>query len=205
MTQHLDDDAELYALGYTERERSDEIEAHLATCTACCRRVAAAEEAAASLSAALPPMPAASSRSAARPLSWQRSWWPSLATAAAVVLGTTTALEGFIAHGASQRVARTDTALTALASAHFGHTTLSAQPGLVAKAIYSRDGSWCYVVASGAPRGAHVVFRGPAGTEDLGALDDGTPATLFAKQPGRADEVDIVSDGTVIAHGKPVY
>jgi anti-sigma factor RsiW len=201
VTQHLDDDAELYALGYTERERSDEIEAHLATCVACCRRVAAAEEAAASLSAALPPMPAAKPRAA----SWQRNWWPSLATAAAVVLGTTTALEGFIAHGASERVARTDTALTALAAAHFGHTTLTAQPGLIAKAIYSRDGSWCYVVASGAPRGAHVVFRTATGTEDLGALDDGTPATLFAQQPGRAEEVDIVTAGTVIGHGKPVY
>ena len=110
-----------------------------------------------------------------------------------------------IAHGASERVARTDTALTALAAAHFGHTTLTAQPGLVAKAIYSRDGSWCYVVASGAPRGAHVVFRTATGTEDLGALDDGTPATLFAQQPGRAEEVDIVTAGTVIAHGKPVY
>ncbi|MDB5070702.1 MAG: hypothetical protein JWM87_1813, partial [Candidatus Eremiobacteraeota bacterium] len=55
---HLDDDAELYALGLTDRERDAEIEAHLTSCAQCRTRVAAAEEAAAALAAALPPMPA---------------------------------------------------------------------------------------------------------------------------------------------------
>ena len=198
MTQHLDDDAELYALGLTERERSDEIEAHLTTCAACCERVAAAESVAASLAAALPPMPAAAAPR-------QRTWWPQLATAAAVVFAATTALEGGLVHGASDRVQRTDVALSALASTHFAHTTLTSRPGLVAKAIYSRDGAWAYIVASGAPAGAHVVLRQGAAQRDLGAMDDGAPATLFIHQPGRGDEYDIVAGGTTIAHGKPMY
>ena len=71
---HLDDDAELYALGLTDRERDAEIEAHLAACDACRARVVTAESAAASLAAALPPMPAVA----------PRAWWTSVATAAAV-------------------------------------------------------------------------------------------------------------------------
>jgi energy-converting hydrogenase Eha subunit A len=197
VTQHLDDDAELYALGFTERERSEEIEAHLATCAACCERVAAAESVAASLAAALPPMPAAAPQ--------RRTWWPQLATAAAVVFAATTALEGGLVHVASNRVQRTDVALTALASTHFAHTTLTSRPGLIAKAIYSRQGAWAYVVASGAPAGAHVVLRQGAAQRDLGALDDGAPATLFISRPGLGDEYDIVSNGNVIAHGKPQY
>jgi energy-converting hydrogenase Eha subunit A len=199
VTQHLDDDAELYALGFTERERSEEIEAHLATCAACCARVAAAESVAASLAAALPPMPAA------KPRRQSQTWWPQLATAAAVVFAATTALEGGLVHGESQRVQRTDVALTALASTHFAHTTLTSRPGLIVKTIYSRDGAWAYVVASGAPAGAHVVLRQGSAQRDLGALDDGTPATLFIQQPGRGDEYDIVANGNVIAHGKPQY
>jgi len=36
-------------------------------------------------------------------------------------------------------------------------------------------------------------------------LDAGAPATLFIHQPGRGDEYDIVADGNIIAHGKPMY
>lgn len=205
MTQHLDDDAELYALGFTERERSEEIEAHLATCAVCCERVAAAESVAASLAAALPPMPAAALPPMRATAPQRRTWWPQLATAAAVVFAATTALEGGLVHVASNRVQRTDVALTALASTHFAHTTLTSRPGLIAKAIYSRQGAWTYVVASGAPAGAHVVLRQGAAQRDLGALDDGSPATLFISQPGLGDEYDIVANGNVIAHGKPQY
>jgi hypothetical protein len=197
VTQHLDDDAELYALGFTDRERSDEIEAHLATCAACCARVTAAEAVGASLAAALPPMPAATSQ--------RRTWWPQLATAAAVVFAATSVLEGNVVRVASDHAQRTDVALTALASSHFGHTTLTANPGIVAKTIYARDGAWVYVVANGAPAGAHLTLRQGAANRDLGALDTGTPSTLFVRQPGRADEFDIVVDGKVVARGKPAY
>jgi hypothetical protein len=194
---HIDDDAELYALGLTERDRDVEIEAHLAACAACRARVAAAEEAAAALAATLPPMPAAAAP--------RRAWWPALASAAAVVFAATSALEGYSAHAASSQIARNDVALAAIATSHFGHTTMTADPGVVAKAIYARDGSWCYVVATGAPRGAHVVVRRGSATRDAGALDAATPATLFVREPGRADEITVVAGERVIAHGVPAY
>ncbi|HEV2644573.1 MAG TPA: hypothetical protein VGT98_17805 [Candidatus Elarobacter sp.] len=193
---HLDDDAELYALGLTDRERDAEIEAHLAACDVCRMRVVAAESAAASLAAALPPMPAAAPR---------RSWWATAATAAAVVFASSTAFEGVYAHTASAQLARTDTALGAIASSHFEHTTLTSESGVVAKAIYARDGAWCYVVVTNAAPGAHVVVHRGAEARDLGALDAGTPATLFTRGLGRADGIDVVADGHVVAHGAPVY
>ncbi|HYW53702.1 MAG TPA: hypothetical protein VE826_07025, partial [Dongiaceae bacterium] len=122
---HLDDDAELYALGLTDRERDAEIEAHLAACDGCRARVVAAESAAASLAAALPPMPAAAPR---------RAWWSTAATAAAVVFAATTAFASSTAHDASAQLARTDAALGAIASSHFGHTTLTSEGNVVAKA-----------------------------------------------------------------------
>ncbi|MEA2688292.1 MAG: hypothetical protein QOD51_899 [Candidatus Eremiobacteraeota bacterium] len=236
---HLDDDAELYALGLTERERDAEIEAHLATCDGCRTRVAAAEEAAASLAATLPAMPpaqvvAAPSRAGlpstlpATPM--RRAWWTGLASAAAVVFAATAAFEGMSAHGASSQLARTDVALNAIAGSHFGHTTLTSVPGVVAKALYARDGSWLYVVATGAPRGAHVVLRRsmhvtPKGTHvtpdagatahpdaavvDVGVLESGEPATLFVRDVGRAGDIAIVPNGQAVAHavahGVPAY
>jgi hypothetical protein len=193
---HLDDDAELYALGLTERERSAEIEAHIAECAACRARVIAAEAAAEALAATLPPVPAAAAR---------RTWWPALATAAAVVFAATTAVQGSASYTARAELARTDVALTAIASSHFGHTTLTSESGVVAKAIYARDGAWCYIVATGAPRGAHVVIRHGASTRDAGTLGGGAPSTLFVSAPGRADEVSVVAGDRVIAHGAPVY
>jgi hypothetical protein len=193
---HLDDDAELYALGLTGRERDAEIEAHLAQCEPCRERVIAAEAAAASLAATLPPMPAATQR---------RTWWPTLATAAALVFGFTAGYEGIAAHTASSQLARTDGALAVIASSHFGHTTLTSDPGTVAKAIYARDGSWCYVLVSGAPRGAHVVLYSGSATRDAGELDPGTPATLFVHDPGRPKEIAVIADGHVVAHGAPSF
>lgn len=135
-----------------------------------------------------------------------RSRWAfALAAAAAVLFAVTTAFEGIAAHGTSERLAQTDTALLAMASSHFGHTTLTSDPGIVAKSIYSRDGAWCYIVAEGVPSGAHVVVRRGATVRDLGALAPGEPATLFVRAPGQVDEVTIADGGHVLAHGRPVY
>lgn len=193
---HLDDDAELYALGLTDRDRSAEIEAHVAECADCRARVIAAEATAAALAATLPPVPSAAPR---------RAWWPALATAAAVVFAATAGFEGFSAHAVSSQLDRTDVALAAIASSHFGHTTLSSDPGVIAKALYARDGAWCYVVVTGTAPGAHVVMHRGNTTRDMGALGAGAPATLFVRGAGRADEIAVVAGDRVVAHGVPVY
>ncbi len=193
---HLDDDAELYVLGLTERERDAEIEAHVAECEACRARVVAAEEAAAALAGALPPMPAASPRG---------SWIAPLAMAASLVLALTAVVEGIAAHAAGAQLAHTDVALSAMAASHFSHTTLTSDPGVVAKAIYARDGSWCYVVVNGAPGAAHVLLHRGDRDVDAGALEGAGPATLFVTHPGKPDGIAIVAAARTVAHGTPIY
>jgi hypothetical protein len=193
---HLDDDAELYALGLTDRERDADIEAHLAACDACRARVVAAEAAAASLAATLPPMPAAAPR---------RAWWTPVAAAAALVFAATTAFEANSAQTANAQIARTSGALVAIASSHFSHTTLTSEPGVVVKALYARDGAWCYVLATGAPSDAHVVIYHGTKARDMGALGGGQPATLFLRDPGRPDRITVVAGPRVLARGTPVF
>lgn len=205
--QHLGDDAELYALGLTGTDRVDEIEAHLAQCAECRARVVAAESVAAALSSALPAMSAATpvASSTLVRASSRRGWLAPLAAAAALVFAATTAIEGSAANTASAQIAATNTALLAIASSHFGHTTLSADTGVIAKAIYARDGAWCYIVADQAPPGSHVVaYRGGV-THDLGVLANGAPATLFVRGAGKVDRVEIVAGDQIVAHGVPVY
>ena len=217
--QHLGDDAELYALGLTGTDRVGEIEAHLAQCAECRARVVAAESVAASLSAALPAAPAAaaaatttpsasttpaSSGTLARPVA-RRPWIAPLATAAALVFAATTAIEGSAARTATTQLATTDTALLAIAASHFGHTTLTTNSGVVAKAIYARDGAWCYLVVDHAPPGSHVVANRSGVARDLGALSNRAPATLFVRGAGKVERVEIVAGNQIVAHGVPVY
>ncbi len=209
---HLDDDAELYALGLLPADRGAAIEAHLAVCDACRARVVAAEAVGASLAGALPAVPEVvpsdAARAATRAPGGARAPadrpWGMLAAAAALVFAATAAVEGVAAHAASARLAATDSALVAIAGSHFNHVTLTARRGVVAKALYARDGAWCYVVAEGIPRGAHVVLRSGRAARDAGTLD-GAPATSFVRRPGRVGEIDVVAGGRVIAHGVPAY
>jgi hypothetical protein len=198
---HLDDDAELYALGLTDRDRNAEIESHIAGCAACRTRVVNAESAAAALAAALPPAPVAAPVAAPR----RATWWPGLATAAAFVFAATAGVQTIAARDTASQLARTDGALTVIASSHFNHTTLTAEPGVIVKVLYARDGAWCYVVATGVPPGSHLVLRRGAVSRDAGTLDAAAPATLFVRAPGRNDEVAVVNDGRTIAHGTPIY
>lgn len=198
---HLDDDAELYALGLLPADRSPAIEAHLTACDACRARVVAAEAAGAALAGALPPVPEA----ARVPV--RRRAWSGLAAAAALLFAAAAAVEGIAAHAAAARLAATDGALLALAGSHFNHVTLSGRRGVVAKALYARDGAWYYVIARGVPRGAHVVLRGgPARrARDAGPLDGADPATAFVRGPGRVGEIDLVAGGRTVARGVPAY
>jgi hypothetical protein len=201
VNDHLGDDAELYALGMIP-ERRDEIEAHLRACAECTERVRAAEEVGALLAGALPPVPEATNVVPVRTRGTQR-WWP-LAAAAALVLvvgGTGVVRE----RAAESQLARTDTALIAMANAHFLHVTLAGRPGVIAKAIYARDGAWCYIVADGVPAGAHVLVTRGGVSRDLGVLEGARPATLFVRGTGRIGEFSIVADGVTEASGVPTY
>lgn len=213
--QHLDDDAELYALGLTEPDRTAAIEAHLGECAACRVRVADAESVAASLAAAHRPMhsaaaiaplaPGAPRRAPGATASRARAVLAPVAAAAALVFAATAALEGFAAQAAERRAEVNDRALVAVASSHFGHVALTGDTHVIAKALYGRDGAWCWVIATGAPPSAHVVLVSGAMRRDAGALGAGSPARLFVADAGRPEEVEIIDGGSMVARGRPTY
>jgi hypothetical protein len=191
---HLNDDAELYAVGLTERERDADIERHLARCSDCVARVIAAEAVGAALAGALQPIPTTSGR-------WRRPWM-SVAAAAAMVFASTTAFEAMASHAAASRLAHADIALNDIATSHFGHNTLTSDSGIVARALYAPNGTWCYVIAANAPQGAHVSIRHGQQTIDGGLMHSGALSTLLIPDPGKPDEIDIVVGDHVVARGR---
>jgi len=150
---HIDQEAELYALGLLDEDERARIDVHVATCIACAQRLGQAE-------AALTALVDATTRlSAARP----PARWP-LAVAAAFALASAALLEQNLGlHGALNA---DGALLAALVDSHFDHAQFASVHGpIAAKAIYERHGAWYEIVADGAPSW-RVVFVRPDGTRE---------------------------------------
>lgn len=212
MSEHIGDDAELYALGLLEPERRGEIDAHVVSCDACLRLLGEAEETAASLAGALPSVTpsellgARLSRSS-RPVARSRAWYAGIALAAAmlIALGASWLQIGSL----RDKLHAEDLAVATLVHSHFLHVTMTTTPAagaLAAKVVYARDGGWVYV----------LVDR-PGGAVDVVATIDGKPwqggtaiaaddtATLLLHPPGRPTTIEIRRDGSLLATAKLVY
>jgi hypothetical protein len=151
---HIDQEAELYALGMLDDVERDRIDAHLTTCLDCTRRIGEAEEAMAAVIDATQVVP---QKRAPR--------WP-IAVAAAFALATLgLAGQSFLMHGELDK----DGAIMAtMVNSHFLHAQFAAPNGtpLGAKAIYERHGKWYQILADGTPSW-HVVFIEPDGTRSV--------------------------------------
>lgn len=191
MSEHLDERAELYALGDLSDDERREVEVHLASCEPCTRAVGEAEAALAAMADLLPqyrapaPRVMVFRRLPARIVRW--------AVAAAGIAAAFAA--GWFVHpqpGADERVQ------LAMVHSHFAHVAL-AGPGPHAKAIYAPDGAWIYLIVDepgaytatyGPPDRQHVIPMQRNGTAQAGFV---SPADVH---PG--DEVRLSRDGTVI-------
>ncbi len=178
MTQHLDENAELYALGDLEPDERAAVEQHIATCATCAQRVADAEGVVAALASTLP-----SVAPAARHVRLRSSPWL-IATAAVVALGF--AILGWEESSLRYERANTTVALQTIVHSHFLHimmdATSSASPNV--KVLYARDGAWIYVVADAERSDLRVIL-----TRDGVArmwYADGAADSLDAVDPERA-------------------
>ena len=156
---HIDHEAELYALGMLDDEERARIDEHLCTCEPCTVLVGNAEAAVAAL---------IDSTRVRRPMQ-RAARWP-IAVAAAFALTALGLLgQNFVLHGALS----TDGALLAtLIDSHFDHAQFQAASGrdIAAKAIYERHGKWYEILAEGTPAW-HVVFVRPDGTRERAAAE----------------------------------
>jgi anti-sigma factor RsiW len=194
-TTHLEELAELYAIGALPDDERAAADAHIAECAACARRVGEAEETVASLSAANgAPSPQLERRMRAAFIDRgrTRSWYPFVAAAFILGLLPSIALlqrdRNFETAGANR-----NQALAAMVHSHFLHAPFVkiAPDAPAAKAIFARDGSWLYVIAA-SDRDLTLT----AGGRVLGTVTgNGGERTLFLVHPPHAKALDL-SDGS---------
>lgn len=208
MTDHIGDDAALYALGMLEPDERDRIDAHVATCDACMRLLGQAEADMTAIvltqAIAAPPVAdLAAKRVAARP---PRYTALIRALAAALIIALLP-LGYFYQQNRAMQVA--------MAMESDAMTRMSASPhrvvafaGSDAKVIYGNDGSWYCVVVHGLKTPANVMWMHDGTQTDLGRV---TPmphkdmALLYLPASHRMDQLALVSDGRVIAQAQLVF
>jgi Putative zinc-finger len=156
---HIDQEAELYALGMLDDSERTRIDDHLTGCVRCTAVVGKAEAAVAAL------------------IDWTQerrpqrrtAWWPIAAAAAFAVTAAGLLGQNVIMRGA---LGTDGTLLATMVDSHFDHAQFQGPGGveLPAKAIYERHGKWYEILADGTPAW-HVVFVRPDGTRDPAGVD----------------------------------
>jgi anti-sigma factor RsiW len=209
MTDHIGDDAALYALGMLEPDERDRIDAHAASCDACVRLLGQAE---ADVTAAIltqpiaaPPVADLASKRAAvaKPA---RYAMPVRALAAALVVALLP-LGYFYQQNRAMQVAmsmESDAMTRMAASPH----KVVAFAGSDAKVIYGKDGSWYCVVVHGVRTPMNVMWMHDGTQTDLGRV---TPmphkdmALLYLPASHRMDQLALVSNGQIVAQAQLVF
>ncbi|MBD5635560.1 MAG: zf-HC2 domain-containing protein, partial [Candidatus Eremiobacteraeota bacterium] len=211
MNRHVDEDAELYALGALDAAEALAVERHLAACMACQERVDAALLVVASFAATLPaaePSAHLGERLEAGRRRWKRGRDATGAgtgvrgLAVAAVLALALVGLGMQTLDTRKREAAVDVALATIAGSHFKHVTATATPAvdIVTKVLYASDGSWVFVIARGnAVGGLRAYVRSGTSETDLGSLVvTGSSASLLVRTRQRIRSIAVkrgASDG----------
>jgi anti-sigma factor RsiW len=192
---HLEEDAELYALGALPDAERAAAEAHIAQCGTCARRVGEAEEAVAELAGSQAPSPQLDRRVHAlfvRRGGGARAFYPLVAAALIVALLPATFFwQRDRDLRASDAVNRQ--AVAAMIGSHFLHSQFVkvSADAPAAKAIFARNGAWVYVIA--------VTDRNltlAAGGRVIGKLSGtGNERAIFIEHPPATRSL-ILSDGS---------
>lgn len=216
MTDHVDELAELYALGTLDEIERARVEQHVEVCEDCALRLDEASIVVADLAqagAAASPPPALEHRllqSAGlhgRPHPRHLPHWQVVGAIAAVF-----ALAFIPAWVAVDRTtfARNDDnrALAQLASAPFDRATFMA-PGnrpMNAKVLYGPSGDWYYVVVMHPKPNMHVAYVHGRQMEMLGTVAmHGESGTLYIPVKHKMEELALLDGGTVVADAHLLY
>jgi hypothetical protein len=169
---HIDQEAELYALGMLDDSERMSIDNHLTGCVPCSVLIGKAEGALAML---------IDSTQQRRPQR-RTAWWPAAVAAAFAVTAAGLLGQNVVMHGA---LSSDGSLLATMVDSHFVHAQFQGPGGteLSAKAIYERHGRWYEILADGTPAW-HVVFVRPDGTRD--------PASVGFARRGSASIVYLV-------------
>jgi hypothetical protein len=187
---HIEEDAELYALGLLDPQERERIDDHVASCDTCAGRLGEAEGAVAAL------IDTSMSRAARRPRRWQ-----SLAVNAGLGLGFAASLVAAI--GFHRALDADGTVMAWFATSHFAHAQFQTPSGkaLDVKAVYERHGHWYAIVANGTPSW-HAIVIEPDGTrrvlpQTFANRGAASVLTIPDPPPTRAIELDDAAGNVV--------
>jgi anti-sigma-K factor RskA len=204
---HIDDDAELYALGALDDLARARVDAAAERCDDCARRVGEAEATVARLVAPADVPSALTRRVTAtfiKPRSTgMRAAWGALAAAFVIGLLPSIVLVSR-ERAAEEQTAAQSAALSSLVHSHFLHAAFTPlAPGApAAKVIYARDGSWMYVIVDG--NHAYDVVGNP-GAVSLGTLRGDANSTLYLARPPRVKTIELRDGTRAIARANVIF
>ena len=201
MSDHISDDAALYALGMLDEHEMAAIDAHVATCEACTVLLAQAHDdvAAVAIAQTQHDAPRAYASAPAR-----RPWWGSLtAIAAAVIIALLPS--GYLLERMNgmheQMVANADM------MSHLAHEHRSvAFAGTDASVMYGNDGSWYCIVVRDAKQALGVAWMHDGEKTMIGKTEKiGDVAVLYLPKSHRMDQLALMADGQVVGQARLAY
>lgn len=218
MIEHIDELAELYALGSLDDLERARVERHAATCSACAARLYDAEETVADIAAGEPSFePSARLRerldaSIAPPRrALTMHWWQgAIAVAAALVLALIPAwLAVDRSRVVSQAMRQDERALARIAAAQTFNRAVFMSHGnrpMDAKVLYGPRGDWYYVVVMHPKPDMQVAYVHDGRMEMLGTVAmHGESGTLYLPVNHKMDQLALLQGGTVVAAAHLAY
>ncbi|HTA40157.1 MAG TPA: zf-HC2 domain-containing protein [Candidatus Acidoferrales bacterium] len=216
MSDHIGDDAALFALGMLDEVSRRRIEAHVATCDACAAELGEAESEVATLAAAEPQyrLPATFAAPAApQPVRTKPRgrppWFASaVAVAAVLIFGFAPSLYMWQQNRAMHdSMVAENAAMKQLAAGPFRTASFAAMTdGSDARVMYSPDGSWYVVLVRGATRALQVAWMHDGERTMLGtAQPHGDVAMLYLPRSHRMDQLALVDGPNVVAEAQLAY
>lgn len=219
MIEHIDDSAELYALGSLDDLERTRVERHAAQCIQCAARLREAENAVAALAQAqavplhAPPpslqrrLDASLKHGPRAPLTWHPF---AAGIAAAIVLALIPTWVAVDRNSALVAMRQDERALARLASAdtQIRHAQFMSphNQAMNARVLYGTRGDWYYVVVMHPRPGMQVAYVHDGRMEMLGRVAaHGESGTLYLPVNHKMDELALLDNGTVVGHAHLLY
>ncbi|HZZ65455.1 MAG TPA: zf-HC2 domain-containing protein [Candidatus Baltobacteraceae bacterium] len=217
MIEHIDEDAELYAVGALDDTRAEFVERHVAGCSACAQRLDEAQNTVADVAAGQPLFePSLQLRDRLRasvapaPVRAAQHWGlAGLAFAAALAIAfipTWVAVDR--TRVVTAMIQQDERALARIAAAPaFNRAVFMAQNRPAgAKVLYGPRGDWYYVVVMHPRPGMQVAYVHDGRMEMLGNVAmHGESGTLYLPVNHKMDQLALLEGNTVVASAHLVY
>lgn len=216
MTAHIEELAELYAVGSLDDAERERVRSHVADCTQCAARVQEAENAVAEIAMGQPmyePSHVLGQRlresiaSAGRARHWVTIGLAVAAALAIAFIPTWLAVDR--SRVATQAMRQDERALARIAAAPAFNRAPFMSPQkrpMDAKVLYGSKGDWYYVVVMHPKPGLQVAYVHNHRMEMLGTVQmHGESGSLYLPVNHRMDELALVQDDTVIAAAHLAY